>query len=379
MGKIGRKRGSRNVGYFFRKGRGWVTKTGTTCILLTDQNGQPLRDRNSPPEKVRDAYKRVANRPAPPVETVTVLEVCNAYLATVKNKETFNQRTDTLYDLCFGVPSRFKHNGKMPKASDRIHSGYGNRAVSELRPLDIDQWLLAHPSWKGGLRSKIQAIKRALNYGVESGLISRNPIRGYRTPKSVARVTEITPAQEKSLYSQANSALTTAIKVCIRTGARPGCEFAALRRRHVKMVTPDRMEWVFSQEESKTKRLRIIRVADREIIDLVRNSKTDPIFTTLQGKPWTRVNLTRRFNELIKKLQGQGVQFDEHVCMYSCRHTYAKRTLQGYWSGKAITIETLARLMGNSPQVCRDHYLQWCEAYEEPLWTASESVDKQVG
>ena len=35
MGKIGRKRGSRNVGYFFRKGRGWVTKTGTTDQTIT--------------------------------------------------------------------------------------------------------------------------------------------------------------------------------------------------------------------------------------------------------------------------------------------------------------------------------------------------------
>lgn len=35
MGKIGRKRGSRNNGYFFCKGRGWVIKPGTICILLT--------------------------------------------------------------------------------------------------------------------------------------------------------------------------------------------------------------------------------------------------------------------------------------------------------------------------------------------------------
>ena len=40
------------------------------------------------------------------------------------------------------------------------------------------------------------------------------------------------------------------------------------------------------------------------------------------------------------------------------------------WTGKPCTIETLARLMGNSVQVCRDHYLQWCESYNEPLWEA---------
>jgi hypothetical protein len=64
------------------------------------------------------------------------------------------------------------------------------------------------------------------------------------------------------------------------------------------------------------------------------------------------------------------MRFDEDCCMYSCRHTYAKRTLQGYWSGKATNIETLAQLMGNSAQVCCEHYLQWCESYTEPLWEA---------
>ena len=61
--------------------------------------------------------------------------------------------------------------------------------------------------------------------------------------------------------------------------------------------------------------------------------------------------------------------FDNDCCMYSCRHN-AKRILSGYWSGKQTNIETLAILMGNSPQVCRDHYLQWCEHFAEPVWEA---------
>jgi len=30
----------------------------------------------------------------------------------------------------------------------------------------------------------------------------------------------------------------------------------------------------------------------------------------------------------------------------------------------------LARLMGNTPQVCRDHYLQWSEIDNDLLWDA---------
>ena len=34
-----------------------------------------------------------------------------------------------------------------------------------------------------------------------------------------------------------------------------------------------------------------------------------------------------------------------------------RKTHEGYWSGKPCNIETLAKSMGNSPQVCREHYL----------------------
>ncbi|NLY02120.1 MAG: hypothetical protein GXY83_39050 [Rhodopirellula sp.] len=50
-------------------------------------------------------------------------------------------------------------------------------------PLEIDQWLNAYKGWKGCWRTRIQDVKRAVNYAVEKGLIPTNPIRGYKTPK----------------------------------------------------------------------------------------------------------------------------------------------------------------------------------------------------
>ncbi len=162
-----------------------------------------------------------------------------------------------------------------------------------------------------------------------------------------------------------------AIKVCIRTGARPGCEFAKLTAAHIE-DRDNRMSWTFKAEESKTKVLRIIRITDPEILEIVRQQikrhRTGPIFRCAAGTPWTRENLTEKFRTLKNKLAQQGIEFDKDAVMYSCRHTYAKRVLQGFWSGKPTNIETLAKLMGNSPQVCRDHYLQWCDSYSEPLW-----------
>ena len=56
--------------------------------------------------------------------------------------------------------------------------------------------------------------------------------------------------------------------------------------------------------------------------------------------------------------------------MYTCRHTFAKRTLSGYYTGQPVTIEVLAGLMGNTPKVCWEHYAQWADQYNDPLWAA---------
>src|SRR5262249_14166652 len=158
-------------------------------------------------------------------------------------------RADTLYDFCTGLPSRFrdKENGKtppIPTQDDYVHRGYGRMPISEFKPLHIDQWLHAHETWKGGKRTRVQAVKRAFNYGVESGLIPANPIKGKRLSKQNARVTYLTPEQETALLNEANEAFAIAIKVCIRTGSRPGCEFGKLTARHVT-DHGDKMEWRF--------------------------------------------------------------------------------------------------------------------------------------
>jgi hypothetical protein len=71
-----------------------------------------------------------------------------------------------------------------------------------------------------------------------------------------------------------------------------------------------------------------------------------------------------------KALIANGIQFDADDCLYTTRHTYAKRILGGYWTNKPASIEQLASLMGNSRQICWEHYSQWCDKYSEPLWEA---------
>lgn len=392
----GRRKGSRNKGYFYRKGRGWYVKAGSQFIALTGENGERLRDRDTPEADVKAAYARYQlDKPGTknlvPAGTATVMEVCVAYLAKAKEEKgenkTFSDRAETLFDFCFGLPARFLDRDPQPKGKptketlrtkgkptkeDKTHPGYGGMAASKLTKLDVDKWLQAHPTWKGGKRSKIKAVVRALNYGVECELLTANPVKGYKTPKPIGRVTYLEPAQEDALCKAASPALAMAIRVLVRTGMRPGCEFAAMTARHVK-DHGSRMEIVFGKHESKTGKVRTIYVTDAETIATIRKQvkmypSNLPIFRTHRDEPWTASNLSKRFREVRKKLADNGMEFDKDTCLYSTRHTYARRILHGHWNGRATNIETLSKLMGNSPQICREHYLQWDRLSTDLLW-----------
>jgi methyltransferase-like protein len=149
----GRRKGSRNRGYFYREGRGWYAKANGRYEPLEYENGDRMRDKNTPLADVKAAYHRLMAGivdPAPD-NSVTLLQVCTAYLAQVNDNgapATLTVRRNTLFDFCFGLPSRFIPNGKdkpKPKESDYIHKGYsrvqiedGQQLVDALRLTNVE-------------------------------------------------------------------------------------------------------------------------------------------------------------------------------------------------------------------------------------------------
>jgi integrase len=162
------------------------------------------------------------------------------------------------------------------------------------------------------------------------------------------------------------------MRVCIRTGARYGSEFAKLAARHVE-ETPRGMAWKFMPGEGKNHQPRTIYVAP-EIAEMVRpriqRYPDGPLFRNRFGRPWTTDALRRAFLRLKGRLAEEGVKLDDDASFYTCRHTFAKPTVGGYWTGKPVTIEVLAGLMGNTRQVCWEYYAKWCVDYTDPLWDA---------
>ncbi|HEX4143055.1 MAG TPA: hypothetical protein VHY91_05855 [Pirellulales bacterium] len=384
----GRRQGSRNRGYFFREGRGWGHKDKEgRFIALKDESGGRLRDpQASDAAKLAHARWLTAEQekpaePTPAESGASLVEACTAYLAKAQEQKgrnkTFSDRAEILFNFTHGLPARFLSvNGKpkaKPKAADYIHPGYGAWPVSQLKKLDIDRWLAANPGWKSSStkRGAVKAVIRALNYSAGAGLVPANPIKGYSVPKGTARVTYITPEQEAALLKAASPALAMSLKVLIRTGMRPGIEFAAITARHIK-DDGQRIEIIFQPNETKTGRLRTIYVTDPEILEIIRGqvaaNPRGAIFRTPRGAAWNQSNLSKRFRDIRDKLIEGGMEFDRDCVLYSTRHTYAKRILEGVWTGKPTNLQTLSRLMGNSVKICMDHYTKWDKSSTEFLW-----------
>ena len=393
---VGRSAGGHNRGYWFRKGRGWYISEGQKIRPLTDQAGDQIKAENTPNDVLQDAYARYRlgmdeqSRQSTTGNGALVLTAVMDYLKHSQAKDrlaTFNKRGEFLFDFCFGLPCRFWDYGvgrkvAKPSAHDYLHDGFGNKRVAEIIPMDVQNWLDKHPTWgKSTQRIAIQSVKRAFNYCLKMGLIPTNPVKGMTAPTGRKRITYFTDEQEEALYEHASKPMALLIKVAVRTGARYGAEIAALTARHVE-ETPEGMLWRFSADEnktgSKTGKSRVIYVP-AEIADLVRELvKKHPsgsLFRNRNNTPWKVATLKENFSRLKDKLAAKGIELDADACLYSCRHTYAKRMLGGYWTGEPITLEILAGLMGNTPQVCYDHYAKWCGDYIAPLWKAVNGRD----
>lgn len=398
--KLGRKKGSRTRGYHYRKGRGWYALDDDRRVPLVYPSGEHIRDQDADPATLKEAFERwkvasqatklAAEKAEQAEATVTLEKVCDLYLSHTEMtgaEATHYNRANTLFDFCYAFPAKFRRKNEQPaeytaeekKAMQQqrcSHPPYGDLPATALTPLHVDEWLKAHPTWKTGRRTKVQALKRALNYAVERKLIPHNPIAGYFAGKDRSRITYFTDEQEAALMKHANANLRMALQVCIRTGLRYGVEFTSLTKDQITDMG-DRMEWRVIPKKTKTsQKYRVVRVKSPEIIAIARQQMqafpTGPIFRNNKGKAWTQSSLTTAFLRLRLRIEKQEkIQFDADACMYACRHTYAKRTLQGYWTGRPTTIETLAKLLGNTPQVCWKHYVQWCDSYSEPLWDAS--------
>lgn len=417
--KLGRKAGGRNKGFFYHAAKGvWTARESGTGAraLLRDESGEPLTLK-SDKKAAEVAHKKwVAERATQLIERLgeikqegrgdhhTIFEVCDCYIDHLKSKRksTLRMRSRMLFDFAYGLPVRFM-NRTESKPNDKIHCGFGKLSVAEFvaeqarrikageRDI-IDQWLAApaHSKWSISTQGiAIAAIKRAFSFAATNdegqktftnplqvirqgrNLVSGKPMPKIPTPK----VKFINESQEAAMLSVAAPHLAAALRTLIRTGMRPGCEFAALTAEHIT-ITPEhrnkhgkqigeRLEFRFDETESKTHKERIIFVCDPEIISLIKGlmveHPTGAIFRNASGTRYTAASLGKEFRDLTEQARATGTAFKENITPYHCRHSFAKKALTGAFGGVCVSMEMLATNMGNSEKVCRRHYAQFCE------------------
>jgi integrase len=158
--------------------------------------------------------------------------------------------------------------------------------VKELRPFHVQKWVDAHPRWANGTRRiAIRAIKRAMRWAEEQGLIDKSPIANMRKPAGGRRELVVSPEEFREILDHTqNGDFRELLIVTWETGCRPQ-ESLRVEARHVDLANK---RWIFPQSEGKTG-LRIVYLTEttfaitRRLMSrhpygkLFRNSNGDPL------------------------------------------------------------------------------------------------------
>ena len=253
----------------------------------------------------------------------------------------------------------------------------GDVRVSDLSPLRISAFVeqmrvprlqqrgAAKPglmSWgDSSITSFFETASAAFQWAIRGKLITENPLQGIKRPGSRSRSRDclISPEQHQRLLQLCRSAGMRRIVIALEnTGARPGEIQAAEARywdadRNALVYAADvrRREGEFRPKSAAYKdRIIYFTGAAREQMQrLVGQYPTGPLFRKQDGHPYSAKAIQAFF-----KFKRQAVGMPA-LTAYSYRHTFATR-----WLLEGRSIDVLAELLGNTPQVIRKHYAHLC-------------------
>jgi integrase len=207
----------------------------------------------------------------------------------------------------------------------------------------------------------VSTLRTALNWAVEAGHLSKNPLQGLkrRAIRSRGAQSVITPEQHARVMGACRSAPMRDLLAALQhTGARPGELLAATaadwddaRGAFVFLADTRRSPGRF-RHKSARKKDRVIYFTGN-VLEMVRRRVREhpqgPVFCNGRGRAFTIESVRHHF----RKLRGDPAL--RHVTPYGYRHGFATRWLL---AGKPI--EILAELLGNTPEQIRLHYAHLC-------------------
>ncbi len=227
---------------------------------------------------------------------------------------------------------------------------HGAVPVRDLKPYHVSRWLDGQAGWgQSTRRGAITAVKRALNWAADEGLIPTNPLKSVKKPPVQHRDKILSPEEQKAIAeAPRDQAFRQFVFAMEQTGCRPG-EVAAVCAGQVDL---DAGTWTFQRHKTvkKTRKPRVVYLT-APMVELCRRLSaerpTGPLFLNSRGRAWSRNAIRCRFRRLRKKLN-----LDKGVVAYAYRHTFATAGLEG-----GVPIATMAELLGHaSTQMISEHY-----------------------
>jgi integrase len=212
----------------------------------------------------------------------------------------------------------------------------GKLKVSALKPLHVTDWL-ADKQWNPTTRNRaISNVKRALNWCVEQGVMTRNPIKDMKKPRERRRETVLSSEERQRIVSAVKDGEFLLFLFALgQTGARP---------KEIRTVTAANLRDGYWEMDSKTtnqtgesRRVYLTPTMAALSQELADCHPEGPLFRNTRGLPWTRNAIRIRFRNLRKKLG-----LPKGVVAYAFRHTYITDALE-----KGVPIATLAELAGH--------------------------------
>lgn len=281
------------------------------------------------------------------VTIVTFEQLCNSYLDELK----ISGRTSThIHDV-----------GIIIKNCYYTHMDKDKRAEEFTYLNDIKPFLMAlqEINPKTGKHRSQTTINRygdyldaIFNYGVRTGMITNNPVKGRSKPKEKPRAVQLTVADIEKIMAAAQDHVKWAIEVCFNLGTRSGeSELLSLKWEHVN----------FDQSEvliygRKTKEYRKVPVTDSFLKRLkeMRSKAKSEFIIEYKGKPI--VYLRKGFRNACKKA---GITYP--VRLYDMRHMFATTML-----ANGADLAAVSKLMGHSRiTMTADVYYQYMQGEKE--------------
>jgi len=291
------------------------TRRGKT-LWYVQLNGKQYFLGHDHDEALKQYHELLAQGPQPVVKSDDVIAVLDLFLGDAKTN-----CSEATFEWYKGFLTSF------------AKSITQSLSVGDLRPIHVTNWL-NDQTWNSTTKNgAVKAVKRALRWATDQGVIEVSPVDRMKGPPRSRREETVPTRTFNKMCRSTDDCFRDFITFLWHTGARPQ-EVCAVEGRH---VNGDRI--VFPAKESKGKRFPRVIFLDKtasEIIHRLKDSrKKGPLFRNEDGNQWKRNAVRSRFRRMREKFGS--------FCAYHIRHTFATRALE-----RGVDPITVSILLGHS-------------------------------